>query len=182
MKVAGNTSYSFVGDGIDGEEDVVYYVKGNNASKNVYLNNAIMLNGIIVQEEHVQTAGLGKDYDSMIADSESVLTIVNDYVYKNCYVGTVNDGSALKPFNLSVHNQLALIEAYSWASFKLSRDIIIPISYEPEPLTGWYYGNGVNANGNKIYSPNIQITIKIINVSTISLESFRYYTVNIPSS
>jgi hypothetical protein len=171
MKVAGNTSYSFVGDGIDGEEDVVYYVKGNNASKNVYLNNAIMLDGIIVQEEHVQTAGLGKDYDSMIADSESVLTIVNNYVYKNCYVGTVNDGSALKPFNISVHNQLALIEAYSWASFKLSRDIIIPISYEPESLTGWYYGDGINTNENKIYSPNIQITMKLINVSTISLES-----------
>jgi hypothetical protein len=169
MKVADNV-YSFLGDGVDGDENVVYYVNGNDASKNLFLSNAILLNNAIVQETNLQVTGSAKNYESMLTDTESILGIVNDYVYKDFYVGTINNGSALKPFNISVHNQLALIEAYSWASFKLTRNILIPVSYEPQPLSGWYYGAGIDSNGNIIYSPNIQIEIKIIDIASMSLD------------
>jgi hypothetical protein len=170
-----NETYStFLGDGTDGEIGVTYYVSSTDLPTNAFLENAININGVVIAENEPVLQGYALTYEEMIADNTDILGMVEDYIYRSCYVGLLNDGSIVTPFNISIYNQLSLARVYGWASFKLSRNVLIPYNYDPESLGEWYYGEGIDLNGKTIYSPKIQVETPLFNVTTTPVPSIIY--------
>ena len=90
-------------------------------------------------------------------NNATIRNMVIGYVMKDYYVGAIDVTNAnFDRYTINNHRQLAIAEMYSWATYTLGRDIVIPYTYGSGAHAGEFaYSNapiGDNNGARKIYS------------------------------
>ncbi|MDR0696787.1 MAG: YDG domain-containing protein [Christensenellaceae bacterium] len=118
-----------------------------------YLKNSLSLNGNILSTD--QTSAL--TYSEFVAGSYQVITVLRTYLLKPYLLSDTSDnaGTTQNPYKITSHLQLVLMQIYSWASYELLYDIIIPPGSSVGTLLETYYGESFITNGKTIFSSDV---------------------------
>ena len=88
----------------------------------------------------------------MVANA-TIRNMVIGYVMKDYHVGEIDVTEAdFEKYAINNYRQLAIAEMYSWATYTLGADIVLPYSYGNNVHAGEFAYTAITENGKKIYS------------------------------
>ncbi|MDR0751186.1 MAG: YDG domain-containing protein [Christensenellaceae bacterium] len=143
-------------DGLVGSYDTeILTINGN------YLKNSISLNDSILSLD--ETYALTYSQYQAGANYTSLINLLHSNLLKSYLLAdtSISAGTSSNPLKISNFRQLVLMQIYSWASFELLNDIIIPYETYNLQSTGTYYGESYITNGYAIYSSDVSTDIPV---------------------